>query len=59
MKCLAAVANACKDKRGGALASCVHGFLQHGDPVIRETVKNLLGAVSSFAHIGNFTLTLF
>ncbi|KAJ4428063.1 hypothetical protein ANN_24077 [Periplaneta americana] len=45
MKCLAAVADACKDKRGGALASCVHGFLQHGNPVIRETVKNLLGAV--------------
>jgi gamma-tubulin complex component 3 len=45
MKCLVAVVEACKDKRGGALASCVHGFLQHGDPVIRETVKNLLAAV--------------
>ncbi|PNF28443.1 hypothetical protein B7P43_G15707, partial [Cryptotermes secundus] len=45
MKCLAAVAEACKNKRGGALASCVHGFLQHGDPVTRDTVKSLLRAV--------------
>ncbi|XP_021924239.1 gamma-tubulin complex component 3 homolog isoform X2 [Zootermopsis nevadensis] len=45
MKCLVAVADACKDKKGGEMASCVHGFLQHGDPVIRETAKNLLGAV--------------
>jgi len=50
MKCLAAVVEACKDKRGGTLASCVHGFLQHGDPVIRETVKNLLAAVKLISH---------
>jgi hypothetical protein len=48
MKCLAAVAEACKNKKGGALASCIHGFLQHGDPRIRETVKSLLRAVSFF-----------
>ncbi|PSN36317.1 hypothetical protein C0J52_15165 [Blattella germanica] len=44
MKWLAAIVDACKKKKGGALASCVHGFLQHGDPVVRETVKVLLGA---------------
>jgi gamma-tubulin complex component 3 len=54
MKCLAAVADACKNKKGGVLASCVHGFLQHGDPVVRDTVKNLLGAVSFFSHFENF-----
>lgn len=50
MKCLAAMVEACKDKRGGALASCVHGFLQHGDPVIRETAKSLLGKVKLISH---------
>lgn len=54
MKCLVAVTEACKNKRGGALASCVYGFLQHGDPVIRDTVKSLLKAVSFFKYLAKF-----
>jgi gamma-tubulin complex component 3 len=58
MKCLVAVADACKDKKGGVMASCVHGFLQHGDPVIRDTAKNLLGAVSFYSHFENFMILI-
>jgi hypothetical protein len=54
MKCLVAVADACKDKKGGVMASCVHGFLQHGDPVIRDTAKNLLEAVSFYSQFDFF-----
>ena len=54
MKCLAAIVDTSKNRKGGALASCIHGFLHHGDPVVRETVKNLLAAVSfllTFKHV--------
>lgn len=33
-------------KKGGALASAVHSYTQHGDPAIRELVKHALALVS-------------
>ncbi|XP_071440616.1 gamma-tubulin complex component 3-like [Hetaerina americana] len=45
LHCLLAVAEATKASRGGALAGGVHAFLHHGDPLVRETMKHILGAV--------------
>nr|CAD7394777.1 unnamed protein product [Timema cristinae] len=50
LKCLVAVMEACHDKKGGALASCIHSFLQHGDPFVKDTVKQLLAAVCKPLH---------
>nr|CAD7588462.1 unnamed protein product [Timema genevievae] len=50
LKCLVAVMEACRDKKGGALASCIHSFLQHGDPFVKDTVKQLLAAVCKPLH---------
>lgn len=48
LQLLLSVVKACQGKRGGALASCVHSFLQHGAPRVRRTVRMLLTAVSMF-----------
>lgn len=45
LQLLLSVVKACQGKRGGALASCVHSFLQHGAPRVRRTVRMLLTAV--------------
>jgi len=35
------------DKKGGELASAVHSYMQHGDPMIRSLVQHTLAVVSS------------
>ncbi|XP_049773994.1 gamma-tubulin complex component 3-like isoform X1 [Schistocerca cancellata] len=45
LQLLLSLAEACRGRRGGALASCVHSFLQHGDPNLRRSVRTLLAAV--------------
>ncbi|KAG8224877.1 hypothetical protein J437_LFUL006471 [Ladona fulva] len=51
LRCLLAVAEATRGDRGGALAGGVHAFLQHGDPLVRETMKHILGAVCTPLYI--------
>lgn len=46
MRWLATVAEVCKDKKGGALLSALHGLLQHGDPKMQAWLEPLLAAVS-------------
>lgn len=45
MKILASLVDACKGQKGGALASAVYSFLQHGDPDIRDLIKHILTMV--------------
>ncbi|KAJ1520792.1 hypothetical protein ONE63_003886 [Megalurothrips usitatus] len=45
LRWLVAVCEACQDKKGGALASTVHGFLRNGDPYASNVVHSLLVAV--------------
>ncbi|GLG92787.1 Gamma-tubulin complex component 3, partial [Gryllus bimaculatus] len=45
LRCLVAIAETSKNRKGGALASAVHSFLQSGDPVERRTARHLLAAV--------------
>lgn len=37
----------CKGRKGGALASTVHSYYQHGNPGIRNLIKRVLGKVSN------------
>ena len=46
LRWLVTVCDACQDKKGGALASVVHGFLRNGDPYASNVVHTLLVAVS-------------
>lgn len=43
---LVTICDACQDKKGGALASVVHGFLRNGDPSASNVAHTLLVAVS-------------
>ncbi|XP_049782723.1 gamma-tubulin complex component 3-like [Schistocerca cancellata] len=45
LQLLLSLVEACRGRCGGALASSVHGFLQHGDPNIRHCVRMLLASV--------------
>uniref|UniRef100_A0A1A9W8N5 Gamma-tubulin complex component n=1 Tax=Glossina brevipalpis TaxID=37001 RepID=A0A1A9W8N5_9MUSC len=45
LQLLANVAEACQEKKGGALASTVHGFLNSGNPMIKNVAKELLLAI--------------
>ncbi|XP_073830079.1 gamma-tubulin complex component 3 isoform X2 [Musca autumnalis] len=45
LQLLAAVAEACQEKKGGALASTVHGFLSSGNPMVKHLAKELLMAI--------------
>lgn len=42
---LATIAEACQEKKGGALASVVHSFLSNGDPMVKSVVKEMLLAI--------------
>lgn len=46
LRWLVTVCDACQDRKGGALASAVHGFLPNGDPFASNVVHTLLVAVS-------------
>uniref|UniRef100_A0A1I8N3G9 Uncharacterized protein n=1 Tax=Musca domestica TaxID=7370 RepID=A0A1I8N3G9_MUSDO len=45
LQLLAAIAEACQEKKGGALASTVHGFLSSGNPMVKNLAKELLVAI--------------
>ncbi|XP_049807024.1 gamma-tubulin complex component 3-like [Schistocerca nitens] len=45
LQLLLSLVEACRGRYGGALASSVHSFLQHGDPNIRHCVRVLLASV--------------
>ncbi|KAF7284035.1 hypothetical protein GWI33_022655 [Rhynchophorus ferrugineus] len=42
---LAYIAEQCRDKKGGALITAVHGFLQHGSKTAQEVSEKVLKAV--------------
>ncbi|XP_039958319.1 gamma-tubulin complex component 3 [Bactrocera tryoni] len=42
---LATIAEACQEKKGGALASTVHSFLNNGNPTVKSLVRELLLAI--------------
>ncbi|XP_070574424.1 gamma-tubulin complex component 3 homolog [Ptychodera flava] len=46
MKALASLVDACKGKKGGALATSIHSHMWTGDPVVRALVRNILKVVS-------------
>ncbi|XP_048249999.1 gamma-tubulin complex component 3 homolog [Haliotis rufescens] len=46
LKSLAALVDVCKGKKGGALASSIYSYMQHGDPYIRALIKHTLTMVS-------------
>ncbi|XP_076435742.1 gamma-tubulin complex component 3 homolog [Babylonia areolata] len=46
LKTLAALVDACKGKKGGALASSIFSYTQHGDPYIKALIKHTLTLVS-------------
>lgn len=46
LKILASVVDSCKGKKGGALASVLYSYLQHGDHYIRTLIQNLLKVVT-------------
>ncbi|XP_075156801.1 gamma-tubulin complex component 3 [Haematobia irritans] len=45
LQLLASIAEACQEKKGGALASTVHGFLNSGNPMVKSIAKELLLAI--------------
>lgn len=45
LQLLATIAEACQEKKGGALASTVHGFLNNGNPMVKSIAKELLLAI--------------
>ncbi|ESO86326.1 hypothetical protein LOTGIDRAFT_167139 [Lottia gigantea] len=45
LKVLAALVDACKGKKGGALASAIYSYIQHGDPFVRSLIKHTLTMV--------------
>ncbi|XP_036317961.1 gamma-tubulin complex component 3 [Rhagoletis pomonella] len=45
LKWLATIAEACQEKKGGALASTVHSFLNNGNPTVKSLVRELLLAI--------------
>lgn len=46
LKSLAAVVDVCKGKKGGALASAIYSYMQHGDPFAKSLIKHILTLVS-------------
>ncbi|KAL8625039.1 hypothetical protein ACOMHN_012048 [Nucella lapillus] len=46
LKTLAALVDACKGKKGGALASSIYSYMQHGDPYIKALIKHTLTVVA-------------
>lgn len=46
LKSLAALVDVCKGKKGGALASSIYSYMQHGDPFVRSLIKHILTMVA-------------
>lgn len=51
LKTLAALVDICKGKKGGALASCIFSYMQHGDPYIKSLIKHTLTLVSQPVYV--------
>ncbi|CAG7911831.1 unnamed protein product [Brassica rapa] len=47
MRLMAVLVDKCKVLRGGAMAGAIHLHVQHGDPLVREFMMNLLRCVCS------------
>lgn len=45
-QCIYNIANACQDKKGGALASTIFNYLYNGNPKVKAITKELLRAVA-------------
>ncbi|UYV65767.1 TUBGCP3 [Cordylochernes scorpioides] len=45
LRTLACLVDACRDEKGGALASILYSFLWHGDPTIKDLIKSILSQV--------------
>lgn len=45
LKWLVTIAENCKEKKGGALASAIYEFLGNGNPMVKDLAKDLLLAV--------------
>ncbi|XP_050408701.1 gamma-tubulin complex component 3 homolog [Patella vulgata] len=45
LKVLAALVDVCKGKKGGALASAIYSYMQHGDPYVRSLIRHTLTMV--------------
>ncbi|KAH3813588.1 hypothetical protein DPMN_142049 [Dreissena polymorpha] len=46
LKTLAALVDVCKGKKGGALASSIYSYMQHGDPFVKSLIRHILTMVS-------------
>lgn len=46
LRTLAALVDACKGKKGGALLSALHSNMQHGDPFVKSLVRHTLNLVA-------------
>ncbi|KAL5004454.1 hypothetical protein ScPMuIL_017910 [Solemya velum] len=46
LKTLAALVDICKGKKGGALASSIYSYMQHGDPYIKSLIKHILTMIA-------------
>lgn len=46
LRTLAALVDACKGKKGGALLSALHSNMQHGDPFVKSLVRHILNLVA-------------
>ncbi|XP_015749835.1 PREDICTED: gamma-tubulin complex component 3-like [Acropora digitifera] len=46
LQTLAALVDACKGKKGGALLSALYSNMQHGDPFVKSLVRHILNLVS-------------
>ncbi|KAK2147394.1 hypothetical protein LSH36_555g02025 [Paralvinella palmiformis] len=46
LKTMAALVDVCQGKKGGALATAIHSYLQHGDPTVRSLIRHMLALVA-------------
>ena len=46
LKTMAALVDVCQGKKGGALATAIHSYLQHGHPTVRSLIKHILSLVA-------------
>lgn len=45
LKCLATIVDVCRGKKGGALASALYSYMQHGDPFVQSLIQHILNMV--------------
>lgn len=52
LKCLATIVDVCRGKKGGALASALYSYMQHGDPFVQSLIQHILNMVAQPIYIG-------